>query len=121
MKKVVLVEDDQFLNKVYGVKFYGQGFEVAYLTNGKDIVETVKREKADLVVMDLMMPGVDGFQALRELKGDMQTKNIPVLVLSNLSGDEDIKTVMSLGAAKFLVKSQVDINEVVEEVKTLLG
>ena len=121
MKKILLVEDDQFLVRVYKLKLEKQGYEVIYLEDGREVLQTVRVEKPDLVVLDLILPKKDGVEVLKELKGNTETKDVPVLVLSQLGMPEDIEKSKEAGAIDHLVKSQNSFAEVVTEVKRILS
>lgn len=108
-----MVEDDKFLNKVYEIKLKEGGYETIIMEDGIGVEEKVKKEKPDVVVLDLMMPERDGFEVLRGLKADEETKNIPVIVLTVLKSDDDRKTVLESGAVDYVEKDLVSINEVV--------
>lgn len=120
MNKLLLVEDDQFLVRIYKVKLKQLNFDVTFLNTGEKVHETALLEKPDLILLDIVMPVKDGFQAMKELKGDPQTKNIPVMILTNLNGDNDKKTLMDLGAAKFVVKSDHSFSEVASMIQEIL-
>jgi CheY-like chemotaxis protein len=117
MKKILLVEDDVFLVKVYKSLLEKEGYSVIVLTDGVEVIDTVRKERPDLVILDLIMPGKDGFDVLGDLKGDSKTKNIPVYVLTVLRTKEDIKKVKNLGADEYIVKSDSTFKDVAGFVK----
>ncbi len=114
-KKVLIVEDEKSIAHAMKLKLEKAGFIALVATNGKDGIEIMKSEKPDLVLLDLVMPVMDGFAVLAKMKEE--GIKIGVLVLTNLSQEEDEKKVMDAGAKKILVKSDTSISEVVEEVK----
>ena len=114
---VLIVEDDRFLLKILLMKFGTEGFAVRGAADGEDGLRQMTAEPPDLVVLDLILPKMNGFEVLAEMKTHAQTKGIPVIVLSNLGQEEDIKRVLDLGALEFLVKSNLSIMEVVSKVK----
>lgn len=118
---VLVVEDDPFYSKIYKTKLAKEKIESEIVSNGDEALKAVKASAPGLILLDLIMPGKDGFETLAELKGDASMKNIPVIVLSNLSQEEDIKRIMDLGAAEYLVKANVPIQEVIDKVKHTLG
>lgn len=118
-KKILVMEDDTFLQSVYEVKLTNEGFEIKIVKNGKDGVEIYPKFKPDLILLDLMMPEMDGFAVLEELKMKKKVKT-PIIVLSNLGQGSDIEKAKSLGAVDFLVKASAQINEVVEKIKANL-
>ncbi len=121
MKKVLLIEDDKFLVRVYAIKLKKEGFETVFLGDGTNAEEVTKKEKPDVIILDMVMPNRDGFETLRGLKSDVQTKNIPVLVLTSLNSEEDKKTCLDLGASEFVQKDNVSIMQVVELVQNYAG
>lgn len=120
MKKILLVEDDQFLVRVYKLKLEKFGFNVIYMEDGRGVVQTVRTEKPNLIVLDILLPNKGGMEVLKELKENSETKDVPVVVLSQLSMEEDIEKSKSAGAVDHLVKSKMSFNEVAEQVKKLL-
>lgn len=120
-KYVLVVEDDPFYSKIYKTKLVKEKIDSQVVSNGDEALEAVKKLRPGLILLDLIMPGKDGFETLSELKADSVMKDVPVIVLSNLSQEEDIKRVMDLGAVEYLIKANVSIQEVVGKVKQHLG
>lgn len=118
-KKILVMEDDTFLQSVYEVKLVNEGFEIKLAKTGKEGVDIYSSFKPDLILLDLMMPEMDGFAVLEELKGKKKVKT-PIIVLSNLGQGEDIEKAKSLGATDFLVKASSQINEVVAKIRANL-
>ena len=118
--KILVVEDEQVLAKVFQEKFEKARFEVKIASDGELGVELAKSFKPEVIVLDLVLPKKNGFEVLEEIKANENTKSIPIIVVSNLGEDEDIKKALSLGAADYFVKSQHPINEIVEKVKGVL-
>lgn len=118
---VLVVEDDPFYSKIYKTKLAKEKIESQIVGNGNEALKAVAILRPGLILLDLIMPGKDGFETLAELKADPVMKDIPVIVLSNLSQEEDIKRIMDMGAAEYLVKANVPIHEVVAKVKKTLG
>jgi len=121
MKKIAVVEDDKFLRKVYESKLPKEGFNVVSAGDGKAGLELIKKEKPDLVLLDLIMPVMTGFEVLEALKADTKFKTPKIIVLSNLGQDEDVVRSKELGAADFLIKSNLSIKEIVEKIKQYLA
>lgn len=119
--KILLVEDDQDLQEMYETKFAMEGFEVVKAENGAEALNKVSSENPKIVLLDIVMPEVDGFQVLKDLKANPATKEIPVILLTNLGQEGDIKKGMELGAADYLIKANFTPNEVVGKVKKALG
>lgn len=120
MPKILIVEDDQFLSKMYVKKFEIEGFTVETAYDGEAGIEKAESFMPDIVVMDVMMPKLNGIEALERMKTNPKIKDIPVLILTNLSGTEDAKTAVQKGAIDFLVKSDFTPAQVVEKIKVIL-
>lgn len=120
-QKILIVEDDEFLSGMYVTKFSLEGFAVVYALDGEEGINKARQEKPHLILLDLLLPKKDGFEVLEELKQDQETKAIPVILLTNLSQESDIKRGKELGAADYLIKAYNIPSEVVKKVKTLLG
>lgn len=120
MAKIILVEDDPFLVDIYSTKLKEAGLEVVNIASGVEIVAKLKEEKPQLVILDIVLPKVDGWEILKTIKTDKETKDIKVIILSNLGQEEEIEKGLKLGAEKYLVKSQYKPSDVAEEVKKLL-
>lgn len=116
-KKVLLVEDDLSLLKIYSNKLKISQFLVLPATTGDEALRKAQTDAPNLILLDLILPGKDGFQVLEELKMSPQTKNIPVIILSNLGQGADIERGKALGAVDYLVKSDVSLIDLVEKVK----
>lgn len=115
-KKILIVEDEKPLAHAMELKLKGEGFETTVASNGQEALDLVKGQQFDVMLLDLMMPTVDGFQVLEQIK-DLSTKPATVFVLSNLSQHEDEQRVLSLGAKKFFIKSDTSLSTIVNEVK----
>lgn len=120
-KKILIIEDDQFLQGLVSRKFSVGGFETAVATNGIDGVRLEVSEKPDIILLDLLLPGSDGFEVLERMKKDEALKNIPVIVFSNLSEEKDIARAKDLGAISYMVKSQFTLDELDQEIKSILS
>ena len=117
MTKILVAEDDKFLKHVYMNKLPKEGFEVDLAINGEIALEKIESFKPDLIILDIMMPKMSGLEVLKKIKKDPKTKDIPVIITSNLDKNEDIQKGMKLGANDYLVKSDVSINEIVDTIK----
>ena len=106
MHKIVIVEDEEALARVLKEKFEGEEFVVELAMDGKVALPIIQKMRPDLVLLDLMLPKRDGIDVLKDIKADRDLENLPVIVLSNLDGDEDIKQAIALGAKDYFVKSQ---------------
>ncbi|OGE17566.1 hypothetical protein A3F00_05395 [Candidatus Daviesbacteria bacterium RIFCSPHIGHO2_12_FULL_37_11] len=120
MTKILIVEDDLFLSKMYKKKFEIGGFEVEVAGDGVSGLEKMKSFSPDLVLMDIMMPRLNGIEAMEKAKADPSISKIPVLILTNLSTAADASTAVKKGAAGFLVKSDITPAQVVAKSKSIL-
>lgn len=120
-KKIVfIVEDDLFLVKVYRVKFQQEGIEVWEAQDGKEALKFLEKDPPSLVLLDLMLPGLSGFEVLAEIRKNERWKDVPVIVLSNLGQSQDIERCKALGIKEYIVKADTRINDMVEKVKQYL-
>lgn len=119
-KKVLMIEEDHFLRKVYRDKLSKIGFEFLEATNGEEGLNKIIAEKPDLVILDLILPRKNGFDVLIDIKSNKNTQSIPVIILSNLGQESDIRRGLSLGAEDYLVKTEVSLSQVVDKVKEQL-
>lgn len=116
-KLVLVIEDDPFYSNIYKMKLEKEGIYAEVAMDGDAGIAIARKEKPALILTDLIMPGKDGFEILRELKADPNLKDVPVIVLSNLSQEEDMRRAKELGAVEYLVKANISIQDVVEKVK----
>lgn len=122
MAKILLVDDDKLMVKMYQGKFVDDGYDVEVATNGEQgLIKTVEF-KPDIILLDIMMPEINGLQVLKKLKEHEETKKIPVVLLTNVGGsDEDVERGLELGAVAYMVKAHYDAKDVVKKVKEVLG
>ena len=117
--KVYVVEDDPLLRNLLSIRFEKSEFVYTVNENGDNVVSEVAEFKPTVVILDLMLPGKDGFEVLAELKENNQTKNIPIIVFSNRDGVNDRKKASELGAVGFYVKAMTDLSELVSKIEAL--
>jgi DNA-binding response OmpR family regulator len=115
--KVLLAEDDKFISKAYSEGLKNEGLEFKQVANGKLALELMKEFKPNIVLLDLMMPIKSGFEVLTEMRLDAELKKIPVIILSNLGQESDIKKGKELGAVDYLIKSDHSLNDVIQKIK----
>ncbi|MFZ2303846.1 MAG: response regulator [Minisyncoccia bacterium] len=120
-KKVMIVEDDEHISKVYEIKLAKEGFATSLAVDGEEAVKKITIEKPDLILLDLMIPKKDGFGVLEDIKKIPELAGIPVIVLSNLGQHTDQDRALALGANEYLVKVDYPIQEVVNRVKGYLA
>jgi DNA-binding response OmpR family regulator len=117
---ILLVEDDVFLSNIYQKKFEMEGFKISTADNGEKGLADAKRKKPDIILLDVLLPKLDGFAVLEKLKEDPATKEIPVILLTNLGQKDDVKKGLESGAADYLIKAHFKPSEVVDKVKKIL-
>lgn len=120
MAKILFIEDEPSLQKTVGEVLEQEGFEVLSATDGETGLELAKNKKPDLILLDLILPRKDGFAVLAELKQDPDTRDIKVVVLTNLEGSGDVEKALELGATTYLVKANYELEEVVRKVKDFI-
>jgi two-component system, chemotaxis family, chemotaxis protein CheY len=120
MKKIVLVEDDEVMARMYRKVFSFGGFEITVASDGREGLKKIKQILPDLIILDVMMPKMNGLEVLNELKLNRDTKNIPVVMLTNLSLPEEIRFALEKGAVRYLIKCENEPKKVFEIVQKLL-
>lgn len=120
MAKILIVEDDQILVKMYKTKFELEGYEVEAAYEGKEGLEKLEQFSPDLILLDLAMPEMDGFEFLKNLAKKERWEKIPVVILTNLGQESDIKKAKELGAKDYLIKVNLTPKEVVKKIKKYL-
>jgi len=119
-KKILIVEDDAVLSSMYKTKFELDGFEVVTVANGAEGLETAKKDKFDIIFLDVILPQLDGFAVLEEIKKDSKIKNIPVVMLTNLGTQEDMEKGKKMGATDYIVKASLTPSQVSDKIKEYL-
>jgi PleD family two-component response regulator len=120
-KKLLVADDEQFISTAYGDGLGRAGFTVVVAHDGEEALDKITAEMPDLVLLDLIMPKLNGFEVLKKVKADDSLKSIPVVILSNLSQDTDEAEVKKLGAADFIVKSNISLQDLIAKVNQLLA
>ncbi|MEK7167675.1 MAG: response regulator [Patescibacteria group bacterium] len=121
-KKIILiVEDDEILLRALYILFHRSEYTIATATDGETAVKMVQRINPNLVLLDLLLPKMDGFNVLKNIKANANLKDIPIIVLSNLGDDQDIERAKSLGAEDYFVKSDTDLKSLAEKIKKYLN
>lgn len=121
MKTILFIEDESTIHKTFSDALEKEAYEIISALDGAIGLRLAKERKPDLVLLDLVLPKMDGFEVLAALKADEATKGIPVIVLTNLEQMEDIQKAIDLGAKTYLVKSNYDLAEVVDRVKKAIA
>lgn len=117
---ILLVEDDVFLGNIYKTKFTMEGFNISLAENGEQGLKEALKKKPDLILLDILLPKMDGFTVLNKLKADDTVKNIPVILLTNLGQKDDVEKGLDMGAVDYLIKAHFKPSEVVEKVRQVL-
>jgi len=120
MRKILLIEDDPFLGEMYTDKFAQSGFKIDVATDGKEGMNKIKKSRPDLILLDVVLPKMDGFEILKELKKDSKLEKIPVVLLTNLGQKNEIEKGLSLGAEEYIIKAHFTPTAVVAKVKEVL-
>lgn len=118
--KILIIEDEACLSQMYSSKLKLNGFETIVCQDGESGLLLSQKEKPDLILLDIILPKLDGFFVLKSLKEDLKIKDIPIVLLTNLSQKNDIEKGLKLGAIDYLVKAQLTPQEVIEKIKKIL-
>lgn len=119
-KTILVVEDDKFLRELITQKLAKEGYEVVEATDGEDGIKKIKETKPALVLLDLILPGIDGFEVLSKMKEDPDVSSTPVIILSNLGQREDVEKGLKLGAIDYLIKAHFTPGEIIEKIRKIL-
>ena len=119
--KILLIEDDPFLLSMYSIKFEAEGFVVVSADDGEKGLEMAKKTDANIILLDILMPKMNGFEVLEKLKEDERTRKIPIILLTNLNQKDEIEKGLILGADDYLIKAHFMPSEVVTRIKKILG
>ncbi|KKU54736.1 MAG: Two component transcriptional regulator, winged helix family [Parcubacteria group bacterium GW2011_GWA1_47_11] len=120
-KKVMWVEDDSFLSDIIARKLSAEKCLLVHTKDAEEALPLVGTEMPDVIMLDVLLPGMNGFELLTKLKSDPKTKSIPVILLSNLGQESDVEKGKSLGADRFLVKATLKLDEVIGQIKEVLA
>ena len=121
MKKILFIEDEAALQKALGEVLAQEGYEVIPALNGEIGLSLAKAKTPDLILLDLILPKLNGFQVLEHLKAESVTRDIPVIVLTNLEGTEEVDKAIQLGAKTYFVKAQYSLSELVTKINQFIG
>lgn len=120
-KKIMWVEDDSFLNDIIAQKLSKQGCELMNATNGEDALKIIEKNAPDVLFLDILLPGMSGFELLEKIRETPKGKGLPVIILSNFDQEKDVRRAMQLGAKKYLVKATVNLDALVGEIKRAMA
>jgi len=117
---ILIIEDDRFLRELISQKIIKEGYEALEAVDGEDGLKKIKETKPDLILLDLILPGIDGFEVLTKIKEDPALCSVPVIILSNLGQKEDVEKGLKLGAVDYLIKAHFTPGEIIEKIKNIL-
>lgn len=121
MKKILFIEDEETLQRTFKEILKRANYEMFGSLDGEDGLKTALNEKPDLILLDLILPKMHGLEVLKELKSKPETKNIPVIILTNLEGTEEIEKALELGATTYLVKTSYSLEEIIKKIRKIIG
>ena len=119
-KTILIIEDDKFLRELIAQKLIKEGFEISEAVDGEEGIKKIKEEKPDLVLLDLILPGIDGFEVLSRMREESTLSSIPVIILSNLGQKEDVEKGLKLGAVDYLIKAHFTPGEIIDKIRAAL-
>jgi DNA-binding response OmpR family regulator len=120
MEKILIIEDDKFLRELIVRKLNKEDFEVSEAVDGEEGIKKIIEEKPDLILLDLILPGIDGFEVLARMKKESSLSSIPVIILSNLGQKDDVEKGLKMGAIDYLIKAHFTPGEIIEKIKVAL-
>lgn len=120
-KKILVIEDDKFLRELISQKLIKEGYDILEAVDGEKGIESTKTEKPDLILLDLILPGIDGFEVLAKIKSDSEVSEIPIIILSNLGQKDDIEKGLNMGAVDYLIKAHFTPAEIIEKIRAVMG
>jgi|SRR3989344_414261 len=120
MPKILIIEDDPLIIKIYTTRLTADGYQVLSAENGQDGLKLALAEIPDLILLDIMMPKIDGFGVIQKLKTEDRLKDKPILAYTNLSLEDEIKRAKDLGVSEYIIKANVSPTEIVEKIKSYL-
>ena len=119
-KKILLVEDDPFLADIYTTKMKEAGFDIQVVEDGGGVIARIKEQKPDLLLLDIVLPHLDGWEVIRQIKESADLKDLKIIILSNLGQKNEVEKGLQMGAVKYLIKAHYTPTEIVEEIKKVL-
>jgi len=119
-KTILIIEDDKFLRELISQKLIKEGYNISEAVDGEEGIKKIKEEKPGLVLLDLILPGIDGFEVLTKMREDPSLSSIPVIILSNLGQKEDVERGLKLGAADYLIKAHFTPGEIIDKIKAVM-
>ena len=119
-KTILIIEDDKFLRELIAKKLIKEEYNISEAIDGEEGMKKIAEEKPDLILLDLILPGIDGFEVMSRMKEDPSLSQIPIIILSNLGQKEEIERGINLGAKDYLIKAHFTPGEIIEKIKAAL-
>lgn len=119
-QKVLLIEDDEFMTELIAMRFKKDGMALDHAENAEVGLAKIKTEKPALILLDIVLPGMDGFEFLKKIKADKETASIPVIIISNLGQKVEIEQGMKLGAKDYIIKATHDLSDIIQKINQTL-
>lgn len=119
-KTILIIEDDKFLREMIGRRLQEEEYNVSMAVDGEEGIKKIQQEKPDLILLDLILPGIDGFEVLERMRKEPELSKIPVIILSNLGQKEEVERGLNLGAVDYLIKAHFTPREIIEKIKSVL-
>jgi len=120
MAKILVIEDDKFLRELISQKLVKEGYDISEAMDGEEGIEAAKKEQPDLILLDLILPGIDGFEVLARIKSEPEASKVPVIILSNLGQKDDIEKALKMGAVDYLIKAHFTPAEIIEKIRGIM-
>lgn len=120
-KKILIIEDDKFLRELIAQKLIKEEYDISEAADGEEGIKKIEEEKPDLILLDLILPGIDGFEVLSQMKNNPALTSIPVIILSNLGQKEDVEKGLKLGAVDYLIKAHFTPAEIIDKIKIVFN
>ncbi len=117
---VLIIEDDSYISEMYKIKLESEDFEVAIAKDGVTGIKMLEKQKPDIILLDIVMPKMDGFDVLKIIKKNIELKDVPVVLLTNLGQKENVEKGFDLGADSYIIKAHFTPSEVIEKIKEIL-
>lgn len=121
MKKILIIEDDKFLRDLISKKLFEENYKVIEMKNGESGLQAIKQQKPNLVLLDILLPNMSGWDVLEKAKADSEVNKIPIILLTNLGEKEDVEKGLKLGAEDYIIKAHFTPSEILEKIKKCLN
>lgn len=118
--KILVIEDDKFLRELISQKLEKEGYDISGAMDGEKGIEAAKKDQPDLILLDLILPGIDGFEVLAKIKSEPDISQVPVIILSNLGQKDDIEKALKMGAVDYLIKAHFTPAEIIEKIRGIM-